>query len=67
VPQGDYQKNRIIIGKYFPNDNNKFKYNYVSPMNTFVNITGDLINTENEYVLTANSEETTVLIWQSNV
>lgn len=67
VPQGDYQKNRIIIGKYFPNDDNKFKYNYVSPMNTFVNITGDLINTENEYTLTANSEETTVLIWQSNV
>ena len=67
VPQGDYQKNRIIIGKYFPNDDNKFKYNYVSPMNTFVNITGNLINTEDEYTLTANSEETAVLIWQSNV
>ena len=67
VPQGDYQKNRIIIGKYFPNDDNKFKYNYVSPMNTFVNITGNLINTEDEYTLTANSEETAVLIQQSNV
>ena len=32
------------MGKYIPNDGNKYVYKYVSPMNSFIDITGNLID-----------------------
>ena len=69
IPQGDFTKQRIIIGKYFPNDDNKFIYNYVSPMNSFVSITGNIISEiENGSTwLIANGKTKYKCIWEGRV
>lgn len=68
IPQGDFSKQRVIIGKYFSNENNKFSYNYVSPMNSFANITGNVIPLQEQeyYSLTANGDSSCI-IWQGEV
>ena len=69
IPQGDFTKQRIIIGKYFPNDDNKFIYNYVSPMNSFVSRTGNIISEiENGSTwLIANGKTKYKCIWEGRV
>ena len=32
IPQADYQQQKIITGKYIPNNTNTTAYNYVSPI-----------------------------------
>ena len=47
------------MGKYIPNDGNKYVYKYVSPMNSFIDVTGNLIDvTEtSQWGLIANKTE----------
>ena len=42
IPQGDYSNQKIIIGKYAANT--KEKSEWASPMENFINITGNLID-----------------------
>lgn len=69
IPQGDFTKQRIIIGKYFPNDDNKFIYNYVSPMNSFVSITGNIISEveSGSTWLIANGKTKYKCIWEGRI
>ena len=42
IPQGDYSKQKIIVGKYLESDNSE-PYTYVSPLDSFVDMTQNLI------------------------
>lgn len=67
IPQGDFDNKRIIIGKYQKEDAGK-PYNYIAPMDNFVNITENIfIPEENvEAGLLANGEEKRILIGTIN-
>lgn len=67
IPQGDFDNKRIIIGKYQKEDAGK-PYNYIAPMDNFVNITENIfIPKENiEAGLLANGEEKRILIGTIN-
>ena len=67
IPQGDFDNKRIIIGKYQKEDAGK-PYNYIAPMDNFVNITENIfIPEENiEAGLLANGEEKKILIGTIN-
>lgn len=79
VPQGDFQKQKTITGKYIPDENNTVSYNYISPMENFVNVTGNLINVNQDtwqLITNGDSEHSTfisdeepyqILIWDSPV
>ena len=67
VPEGDMASgNKIIIGKYV--DDNESYYNYVNPMDGFLNITGNLIDNldQKQWELTANYEDLSdIVVWSS--
>ena len=67
VPEGDMASgNKIIIGKYV--DDNESYYNYVNPMDGFLNITGNLIDNldQKQWGLTANYEDLSdIVVWSS--
>lgn len=67
IPQGDFDNKRIIIGKYQKEDAGK-PYNYIAPMDNFVNITENIfIPEENiEAGLLANGKEKRILIGTIN-
>ena len=79
VPQGDFQKQKTITGKYIPDVNNAVSYNYVSPMESFVNITGNLIDVDQStWQLISNGDSVhstfvsdgkpdSILIWEAPV
>lgn len=63
IPQGDYNNQKIIIGEYKKNVQSSQKW--VSPMDEFVNVSGNIISDTRRQGLIANSENTpyTKLIW----
>ena len=42
IPQGDFSKQKIIAGKYLESDNSEY-YTYVSPLDSFIDISQNLI------------------------
>lgn len=65
VPNGDMNNQKIITGKYVSEEGSSF--NYVSPLNDFIDITGNIIETNTSVSLLANkgliknsSERTTI-------
>ena len=67
IPRGDTaSENKIIIGKYI--EDGDAYYNYVNPMDSFLDITGNLITSLNasEWGLTANyDKEKPIVIWEA--
>lgn len=64
IPNGDFDNQKQIIGKYVgPGES----LNYLSPLDSYVNITGDLCNFTNEASLLANREDVLVLDKKNNI
>lgn len=64
IPQGNYDNQKLIIGKYTSKDLSS--EHWASPMEDFVNITGNIVNNANKIGLIANGAEKSKLIWSSN-
>lgn len=66
IPQGDYNQQKNIIGRYLPEGTNATPIGYVDPMTSFVDITGNLFtNEEGTFYLIANGpNENTGVIWR---
>lgn len=64
IPQGNYNNQKIIVGKYTSND--KSSIEWVSPLEDFVNITGNIVKNNTNFGLIPNDEITSVLIWESD-
>ena len=67
IPEGDMASgNKIILGKYVNSD--EAYYNYVNPLEGFLDITGNLIESldANQWELTANYEDLSeIIIWSA--
>lgn len=65
VPNGDFDEQKIIVGKYV-SDNTEYA-TYQNPLNTYLDITGNLIeNAETTYGLVANNKDTSeIVIWRT--
>lgn len=63
VPNGDMDNQKIITGKYISKE---VEYiSYVSPLNNFIDVTGNLIETNPSLSLQANNEnKKTVTLWE---
>lgn len=64
IPQGDYTKEKIIEGKYL-NKDNVVPTTYISPLDTVVNMTGNLIQSDDNTLwgIKANGELLEDQIW----
>lgn len=67
IARGDYTDKKYIIGKYV-SDNNTQPITYISPLDTIVNITGNLIpaNKQNADII-ANGTTKEKLIWNESL
>lgn len=64
IPNGDFDNQKQIVGKYVgPGES----LNYLSPLDSYVNITGDLCNFTSEASLLANREDVLVLDKKNNI
>ena len=70
IPNGDMQNKKYISGLYISDENGDY-ITYVSPMNSFVDLTGDLTKDkfrDTRFSLLANNpEELTTFVWDSGV
>ena len=70
VPQGDMTKKKFIIGKYLSDDNNS-ALTYVSPLNSVINITGNLFDLPEPlsgyWGILANGPNTTKKLWEDDL
>lgn len=65
VPNGDMGNQKIITGKYVATDEAEY-FDYVSPLNNFIDITGNLIDTNISYSLLANDpDEKEIKLWET--
>ena len=64
IPLGDYNKQKIISGKYIESDNSEY-YTYVSPLDSFIDISQNLIEPGmiNTTGLIANGEVEEITLW----
>lgn len=65
VPNGDMGNQKIITGKYVSSDNDEY-YNYVSPMNDFIDITNNVIQMPEGKSLLANGDTKEILLFSAN-
>lgn len=61
VPNGDMNSQKIITGKYVSEDNQYVPY--VSPLNSFVDVTSNLIEDNLQSTLRANAQKDYNIIW----
>lgn len=61
VPNGDMNSQKIITGKYVSEDNQYVPY--VSPLNSFVDVTSNLIEDKLQSTLRANAQKDYNVIW----
>lgn len=68
IAKGDYSDKKYIIGKYVA-DNNTQPLTYVSPLNTVVNITGNLVptNKQNVGIIANKSDKPYIDIWSTSL
>lgn len=68
IAKGDYSDKKYIIGKYVA-DNNTQPLTYVSPLNTVVNITGNLVptNRQNVGIIANKSDKPYIDIWSTSL
>ena len=63
VPNGDMVNQKIITGKYIANDSEYIAY--VAPLDSFIDITGNLIEEEYSVSLRANDKlKSNILVWE---
>ena len=48
VPNGDMSKQKMITGKYIESENSTY-FTYISPMKTYIDITGNLVPNDKEF------------------
>ena len=63
IPNGDMKNQKIITGKYVDSDENSKYYNYISPIQDFLDITGNIIDDNIEGSILANGKEKEVRLW----
>lgn len=64
VPNGDMGNQKIITGKYVATDEAEY-FDYVSPLNNFIDITGNLIDVDISYSLLANDpDRKEIKLWE---
>lgn len=61
IPQGDYNNQKLIMGRYTSKDLSS--NNWVSPMEDFVNITGNITNNIDKSGLEANGDKYLIQLW----
>lgn len=69
IPMGDYTQKKFIVGKY-AEDEGASPITYVSPLESVVNITGNLLTPilgEREYGILANGPETKKILWNQKL
>ena len=68
IPKGDFTQKKFIIGKYSADDNGS-PITYVSPLDSIVNISGNLTSIlgEREYGILANGSETKKILWNQRL
>ena len=66
VPMGDYTQKKFIVGKYVT-DNNSAPITYVSPLDSVVNMSGNLVPLNTTASITANGTERSVIIWNQRM
>lgn len=66
VPMGDYTQKKFIVGKYV-NDNNSSPITYVSPLESVVNMSGNLVPLNTTASIKANGTERSVIIWNQRM
>lgn len=65
IPNGDMGNQKIITGKYVASDEAEY-FDYVSPLNNFIDITGNLIDTNISYSLLANNpDRKEIKLWET--
>jgi hypothetical protein len=62
VPMGDYTQKKFIVGKYV-NDNDASPITFVSPLDSVVNMSGNLVPLNTTASIKANGTERSVIIW----
>lgn len=62
VPNGDMNNQKIITGKYVSTENQYVSY--ISPLNSFVDITSNIITDRLQFSLKANDERKIITIWE---
>lgn len=65
VPNSDYNKQKLIVGRYMQNESSY--YNYTSPWKKFVDVTGDLVldtDAGNSGSILANGTSKSILLWE---
>jgi hypothetical protein len=62
VPNGDMNSQKIITGKYVSTENQYVSY--VSPLNSFVDITSNIIADRLQFSLKANDERKIITVWE---
>ncbi len=66
VPMGDFSQKKFIIGKYV-SDNDASPITYVSPLDSVVNMSGNLVPLNKTASITANGSERNVIIWNQRL
>lgn len=66
VPMGDFSQKKFIVGKYVT-DNDSTPITYVSPLNSVVNMSGNLVPLDKSAGLKANGDLKNVVIWNQTM
>lgn len=66
IPMGDYTQKKFIVGKYATN-NDSSPITYISPVDTIVNISGNLVTGNTKYGIAANGNEKEKIIWNKKL
>lgn len=66
VPMGDFSKKKFIDGKY-SNGENSSPIAYVSPADTILNISGNIVPSGVSSSIVANGDEESIIIWNSKI
>lgn len=66
VPMGDYTQKKFIVGKYVV-DNDSAPITYVSPLESVVNMSGNLVPLNTTAGIKANGTERSVIIWNQRM
>ncbi len=63
---GDFSQKKFIVGKYVT-DNDSTPITYVSPLNSVVNMSGNLVPLDQSAGLKANGDLKNVVIWNQSM
>ena len=66
VPMGDFSQKKFIVGKYVT-DNDSTPITYVSPLNSVVNMSGNIVPLDQSAGLKANGDLKNVVIWNQSM